>query len=652
MKNFRLFTLSIVLLTVITGCSQTNPSTEPMTNETSCSEEPSSFIGNPAAFYCTSVMGYEYKVITNDDGSQKGQCIMPDGLACDQWAFYSGECGPEYSYCALEEMSIETRYDGNDPYSSTYGVCTGSEERSEFKISDIIDFNLKPSEKVPSEEGTRSREVPVLPDNIRDALPAHFDWRDVDGRDWMTPVKDQGGCGSCWAFSAVGVMEPYYNFINNDPDLDLNLSEENFVSDCFYRGCDGGWSEDALIYARDVGIVDEACMPYTATDSSCASMCVDPERYTVEQVVWEYYSIDVYMLKYLIVNHGPVSVYLYMDGEFNEDIYQCAGPPYNSDTYHAVVVVGYDDAGEYWIVKNSWGEDYGDEGYYKFGYNQCEINSEFYAYLPTEVTKSYLPLISNPGTPFTTIPDITYPSEGDIVNTLKPTITWNIDPSLNENTLIHIHISPDSNLHDYSGGVSNTEWVGTTIGNSELGENLKQDTTYYLHANYWNLNFINEYYADFTEGPYSQIMSFTTGTGFNIPGQPTLISPTNEEVLVDTNVILNWEPVAYADYYEVWLMWKENLDPQGDFWLGTYFETSVDEIDVSNFVEPYTLYQWDVRPTNDEAWGEYSDSWTFTTGAGEGDAPRSEEKVKLEDLFIMDEDGKMIPYEVFIGEKP
>jgi hypothetical protein len=147
-------------------------------------------------------------------------------------------------------------------------------------------------------------------------------------------------------------------------------------------------------------------------------------------------------------------------------------------------------------------------------------------------------------------------------------------------------------------------------------------------------------------------MSFTTGTGFNIPGQPTLISPTNEEVLVDTNVILNWEPVAYADYYEVWLMWKENLDPQGDFWLGTYFETSVDEIDVSNFVEPYTLYQWDVRPTNDEAWGEYSDSWTFTTGAGEGDAPRSEEKVKLEDLFIMDEDGKMIPYEVFIGEKP
>ncbi|MDY6868691.1 MAG: C1 family peptidase, partial [Chloroflexota bacterium] len=439
MNKKQLLTLIIIIMMILTGCEKTGNSINTKEGNASCSDEPSSFIGNPAAFYCTNVMGYEYQVITEDDGAQKGQCIMPDEQACDQWAFYAGECGQEYSYCASEGMSIETRYDGNDPYSSTYGVCIGgSEERSEFKISDIINFNLKPSEKAPSEKETRTGDLPVASDSIRASLPAHFDWRDIDGHDWMTPVKNQGGCGSCWAFSAVGALEPYYNFINNNPDLNLDLSEENLVSDCFYTGCDGGWTEDALIYARDVGIVDEVCMPYTATDSACASMCVDPERYTTDQVVWDYYTLDVDTLKYLIVNYGPVSVYLKMDGDWNGDIYECDALE-EWDTNHAVVVVGYDDPGQYWIVKNSWGTDMygGEDGYFKVGFNQCNINTTFYAYLPTNFLNTYLPLLSTSGTPFTIKPILTSPSEGQIINTLKPTITWEIDNSLHDLSYIY-----------------------------------------------------------------------------------------------------------------------------------------------------------------------------------------------------------------------
>lgn len=647
MNKKQLSTLIMIIMIILTGCEKPSNSINTKESNASCSEEPSSFVGNPAAFYCTNVMGYEYQVITEEDGSQKGQCSMPDGLACDQWAFYAGECGAEYSYCALEEMSIETRHDGNDPYSSTYGVCTGSGERSEFKISDIIDFNLKPSEKVPSEKGTRTGDLPALSDNIRDTLPTHFDWRDVDGQDWMTPVKNQGVCGSCWAFSGVGAMEPYYNFINNDPNLDLDLSEENLVSDCFYTGCSGGWTEDALIYARDVGIVDETCMPYTATDSECASMCVDPEKYTVDQIVWDYYTLDVDTLKYLVVNYGPVSVSLKMSGYWNGDIYECDALE-EWDTNHAVVVVGYDEPGQYWIVKNSWGTDWfeGEEGYFKVGFNQCNINTTFYAYLPTNFVKTYLPFLTTSGTPFTIKPNLTSPSEGQIINTLKPRITWEIDNSLHEATFIIYQISPDPNLHQFSGGVFNSDWA--QFGESELQGNLKEGTTYYMHAAYDYLN-DSDYWVI---GPYSEPITFTTGTGFDVPGKTLLVSPSDGTVLDDTNVTLTWEPITSAGYYQVYLLWEEYLEHYGYITVGWIYNTNSTIFNISQSVMPNTTYTWYVRAANDTAWGEYSDMWTFTTGGQASGSTRAGEQINLEELFIMDKDGKMIPYEVFIRGNP
>ncbi len=56
-------------------------------------------IGNPAATYCQNIMGYEYKIVTEEDGGQNGFCQMPDGNFCNQWDFYAGTCGVEYSYC-------------------------------------------------------------------------------------------------------------------------------------------------------------------------------------------------------------------------------------------------------------------------------------------------------------------------------------------------------------------------------------------------------------------------------------------------------------------------------------------------------------------------------------------------------------------------
>jgi C1A family cysteine protease len=651
MKLNKILITSIAILILISGCTQTTqPSgdiaavSETTSAQSSCLEESSSFIGNPAAFYCTDVMGYDYQTVTLEDGSQKGQCIMPDdGEVCDQWAFYAGECGAAHSYCAQEGMTIETRSDGQDPYSKTYGVCTGSEARSEFRISDIIEFNLTTAEEQNPEDKTRSAQLPELTEEMRASLPDHFDWRDVNGDDWMTPVKNQGDCGSCWAFSAVGVMEPYYNFINDNPDLNLDLSEENLVSDCVMYGCDGGHSYTSLEYIRDIGIVDEICMPYTATDSACATMCADPERYTVEQVVWEYYAIDVDLLRYFIVNYGPVSVYLKMGGYWENDILYCNALE-EWDINHAVVVVGYDDVSQYWIVKNSWGNDYKDNGYFKVGYDQCNINTTLYAYLPSNVLKTYLPLISKPGTPFTTIPDITYPSEGDVVNTLKPTITWNLDNSLHDASFIYYQISPDYNLHQYSGGYQS---YGTAFtGSHEIDENLKEGTTYYMHAAYDYLNMNNYWY--WLIGPYSEPFTFTTGTGFDIPGKTELISPENYASLTDTNVVLKWNEVTNADYYEGWVWWLEYFEP---YWyqMGINFLTDSNTINLSDAMLPNTEYYWYVRAANDVAWGEYSEQWSFTTGAQASGTPRSEEGTEY-DLFIKTEDGEIIPYELFLRE--
>lgn len=351
----------------------------------SCSEQPSVFIGNPAASYCVDVMGYAYQTLTQDDGSQTGQCLMPTGEVCDQWAFYGGTCGVEHAYCSQMGMTLESRSDGSDPYSQIYAVCIDEDKRSLVHISDLVGFDVNPLSIPTTDTESRSEDLSDLTEEDRASLPTSFDWRNVDGENWMTPVKNQGPCGSCWAFSAVGIVEPYYNFLNDQPNLNLDLSEENLVSDCFLSGsCSGGPTHTALEYIRDTGIVDEACMPYTATNSSCGTMCSNLIRYDIDGFTYKFYSCGVDTLKNVLINNGPVSVYLKMAGVFGSDgIYRC-NPLEPNDINHAVVAVGYNDSGQYWIVKNSWGTSASghDQGYFKVGYNQCNINTTFYAYIP------------------------------------------------------------------------------------------------------------------------------------------------------------------------------------------------------------------------------------------------------------------------------
>ncbi len=615
---------------------------QPPTAASSCGEAPASLIGNPAAFYCTQVMGYDYQVRSQSDGGQEGVCVMPDGEACNQWDFYTGQCGADASYCAQNGWAIQTRSDGKDPYANPYGVCVDSSNRTTLALHQLIDFNLLPP--TPETEDIRSANTPAIPQAALDALPASFDWRNVNGEDWNSPVKNQAGCGSCWAFAAVGAAEAYFNRFNNDPDLDLDLSEENLVSSCFYRGCNGGWSETALEYIRDVGIVDEACMPYTATDSECSTMCSSPQRYKVPIVVWEYYTLDVETLKYLVVTHGPAAVSMEYGegggGEFDtNDVYQCEPmEPYESN--HAVVVVGYDDAGQYWIVKNSWGTSYEDNGYFKVGFNECNIDSKKYAILPNLSLNTFLPMAVLPGERFTTIPDVTGPEDGETLNTLIPTLTWEVDTSLDPSTWFKYTISEDPNLHKYSGGVR--YYGNADEGTTTLTENLKENTTYYWHANY-------DYYdgSVWRDGPSTEAFTFTTGSGGTIPAAPTLLTPGDTSTLSDTNVTLDWANVSGAVAYEITLYWW--YDYEGNLYLMMASFTSTDsQLDVSDYVSPNTEYTWVVRARTSYAWSSESETWTFTTGEETRSAGPDLTGVPI---FVQNDQGEIIPAEIFFGEK-
>lgn len=214
-------------------------------------------------------------------------------------------------------------------------------------------------------------------------VPDSFDWRAVKGR--VTPVKNQGGCGSCWAFSATGVLEgqEYAHLINKSEGL-ISLSEQELV-DCSSSnfGCGGGSPSHALTdIAKLGGIVSNQNYPYVDANRKCQL-----DRSKVVMKTKGYMLLpknDEDALKKVVYRYGPVSTGIYAtknllsyhSGILNDDICQY----HQAVSNHAVLVVGYgtDKATkkDYWIVKNSWGSDWGMEGYVHMSRNadnQCNI---------------------------------------------------------------------------------------------------------------------------------------------------------------------------------------------------------------------------------------------------------------------------------------
>ncbi|KAJ8921566.1 hypothetical protein NQ315_010471 [Exocentrus adspersus] len=222
-----------------------------------------------------------------------------------------------------------------------------------------------------------SRYSKAIPHNVTGIqAPASVDWV---AQGAVTEVKNQGSCGSCWAFSTTGALEGAYA-INRGSQV--SLSEQNLM-DCSMAygtaGCDGGNMELAYDYVRDYGIEQEYDYPYSGYLGACqfsASLSV--------MNVWQYGSVPSGSEAYLedaVATVGPISVALNAD-----DFQQYAGGVFNEpycteDVNHGVLVVGYSSEymQPYWIVKNSWGPQWGESGYIRIAKdqgNQCGIATD------------------------------------------------------------------------------------------------------------------------------------------------------------------------------------------------------------------------------------------------------------------------------------
>ena len=196
---------------------------------------------------------------------------------------------------------------------------------------------------------------------------SYFSWKDEG---IMTPVRNQGGCGSCWAFAPVGVLEAYIKMVTG---IEQNLSEQQMVS-CTSDGCGGGWMSTAYNLMRSYGSIGELCMPYEASDYI---PCTQYQCDVVDNIL-SYYNTGstITQIKAALAN-GPVSCAMAALSDFDAydgGCYQHAG---NYQTNHAVVICGWDDAACYgagaWHVRNSWGSGWGEAGYGWVRYGHVNI---------------------------------------------------------------------------------------------------------------------------------------------------------------------------------------------------------------------------------------------------------------------------------------
>jgi len=210
-------------------------------------------------------------------------------------------------------------------------------------------------------------------------LPSSFNYRDIDGVDYTTPIKDQSPAPTCEAYGLVASLETKMQYDSKEifnPDL----------SEChlyFYAGgtVEAGYVNlmDAADYLINIGVPDEGCFPdpHRAFDYPFESL-EGWENRTVKIQEWGWVDKDVEVMKSALIEHGPLIVCLSV---YNDFFYYKGGV--YTHTWgirvggHVVTIVGYNDSEQCWIVKNSWGVKWGENGWFRLSYD-ADLFAQWY----------------------------------------------------------------------------------------------------------------------------------------------------------------------------------------------------------------------------------------------------------------------------------
>ena len=210
--------------------------------------------------------------------------------------------------------------------------------------------------------------VQVRMHESNESLPESVDWRDQDA---VTPVKDQGQCGSCWAFSTTGALEGIYAIQTGDL---VSFSEQQLV-DCDNfkhggkdHGCNGGIMDDAFSWiSENGGLCTEKDYPYNGEKEVCETTCNLVPKSQIRSWV-DVKSSDTALMS--AIAQQPVSIAIEAD-QIDFQLYESGVFTGKCGTTldHGVLVIGYgtEEGEDYYLVKNSWGTSWGDEGYIKLG---------------------------------------------------------------------------------------------------------------------------------------------------------------------------------------------------------------------------------------------------------------------------------------------
>ncbi|WP_243438847.1 C1 family peptidase [Fundidesulfovibrio soli] len=301
-------------------------------------------------------------------------------LAADTLSFEPGD--------SLETLREKIRLNG---YDFTVG------ETWVYALPEAAKKNLRTRGAIPSSPPkTPAPRLTSLDAAAPLALPASFDWRDKGGKSYIGPIRNQGDCGSCYAFAAAATAEGAYNVATGRTGANCADFSEQFIAFCLgtygpysshFNGCDGADYDYAeLLALTQVGVARESALPYTGVPPSGC----DRSAYAVIRFKgWGRVACsDIDAIKAAIMANGPVDAAVNVTSAFdayNGGVYQddqAGCPGYDcayTTTNHAITLVGWNDNGDaanngYWILRNSWGTSWGEQGYMRIKYGSARVS--------------------------------------------------------------------------------------------------------------------------------------------------------------------------------------------------------------------------------------------------------------------------------------